>query len=153
MCDRCAGMTDEQYSRQIERNLETYGWTMQYVEGDGDRNPGFGYTIGLSLRQHPEIILFDPDPAWSYLVLKPLAWAVLEGAVFDEGDDLSAFFPPPDSAELLRFPDPATHLLVANELFQGRGEGPLTALQLVWPTRTALIKPLGDRRPAEGNAR
>ena len=40
MCDRCGGLTNEQYSRQIERNIQTYGWTMQYVEGDGARNPG-----------------------------------------------------------------------------------------------------------------
>ena len=141
MCDRCGGLTNEQYSRQIERNIQTYGWTMQYVESDGARNPGFGYSLGLSLYRHPEIIVFDPDPAWAYLGLKPLAWAVMDGAVFDEGDDLSAFFPPPETAELLRFPDSATHLFTANHMFRDPDESPLPALQLLWPHRVTLIQP------------
>jgi hypothetical protein len=161
MCDRCAGVSDEQYSRQIKRNIQTYGWTVQYVEGDGRRNPGFGYTLGLSLRQHPEIIVFDADPAWVYLALKPLARAVLKGSVFDEGDDLTAFFSPLESAQLLRFPDSATHLYTANQLFREPGDEPLPALQLVCPARTALIQPSdgrpadegGTRRTAEGDAR
>jgi hypothetical protein len=135
MCDKCGGLTDEQYSRQLERNILTYGWTMQFVQGDGVRNPAFGYTLGLSLYGHPEIIAFDPDPAWVYLGLKPLAWAVQAGEVFDEGDDLSAYFPPPDQAGLLRFPDSAMHLLTANTMFRQPGEGPLPALQLIWPSR------------------
>ncbi|WP_433168372.1 DUF4262 domain-containing protein [Kribbella sp. CA-247076] len=113
MCDMCGGLTDDQYSDRLERNILTYGWTMQFVEGDGDRNPAFGYTLGLSLHDHPEIIAFDPDAAWVYLCLKPLAWAVQSGEVFDEGDDLSAYFPPPERAELLRFPDSTSHLFTA----------------------------------------
>src|SRR5215216_4675289 len=80
MCDRCGGMTDDQYSQRLEQNILTYGWTVQFVEGDGVRNPAFGYTLGLSLREHPEIIVFDPDPSWVYLGVKPLAWAVMDGA-------------------------------------------------------------------------
>jgi hypothetical protein len=152
MCDRCGGVTDEQYSWRIERNIQTYGWTMQYVEGDGVRNPAFGYTLGLSLYRHPEIIVFDPDPAWAYLGVKPLAWAVMEGAVFDEGDDLSEYFPPPDTAELLRFPDSATHLFTANHMFRQPGDGPLPALQLIWPTRIALIQAADSRPPSDGGS-
>ena len=141
MCDRCSGVTDEQYSRQLEKNIQTYGWTMQYVEGDGVRNPAFGYTLGLSRYGHPEIVVFDPEPAWAYVGLKPLAWAVLDGAVFDEGDDLTEFFPPPETPALLRFPDSATHLFTANHMFRGHDEPPVPALQLLWPSRVALIQP------------
>jgi hypothetical protein len=141
MCDLCGGMTDEQYSRQLEQNIKTYGWTMCYVEGDDGRNPGFGYTLGLSLYQHPEIIVFDDEPWFAQLSLKPLAWAVMEGVEFDEGDDLSCFFPPPDTAQLLRFPDSATHLYTANTMFRQVGRPALPALQLVWPGRTALTAP------------
>jgi hypothetical protein len=140
MCDVCGGMTDEQYARRLERNILTYGWTMQFVAGDGVRNPAFGYTLGLSLYGHPEIIAFDPDPDWVYLGLKPLAWAVQSGEVFDEGDDLSEYFPPPERAGLLRFPDSATHLFTANSMFRQPGEGPLPALQLIWPGRNGLIQ-------------
>src|SRR5919198_1632156 len=131
MCDACGGLTNEEYSWQLERNILTYGWTMQYIESDGDRNPAFGYTLGLSLHRHPEIIVFDPEPCWAYLGLKPLAWAVMQGAVFDEGDDLSSFFPPPETAELLRFPDSAIHLYTANQMFRQPGHPPLPALQLL----------------------
>ncbi|MGW7679877.1 DUF4262 domain-containing protein [Kribbella sp. NPDC054772] len=150
MCEACGGVTDEQYSRQIEQNIRTYGWTMQYVEGGGARNPAFGYTLGLSLYRHPEIIVFDPEPCSAYLGLKPLAWAVMEGAEFDEGDDLSAFFPPPETAELLRFPDSATHLYTANQMFRQPGFPPLPALQLLWPSRTALIQPCSTPAPEGG---
>ncbi|MFG1908135.1 DUF4262 domain-containing protein [Kribbella sp. NPDC048928] len=151
MCDRCGGLTDEQYSRQIEQNIQTYGWTMQYVAGDRGRNPGFGYTLGLSLYQHPEIIIFEAEPCYAYLSLKPLAWAVMEGAEFDEGDDLSRFFPAPHTAELLRFPDSALHLYTANTMFRAAGRPPLPALQLIWPGRTALIQPSSSTdAPDEG---
>lgn len=153
MCDRCGGVSDEQYARQIERNIQTYGWTMQYIEGDGGRNPAFGYTLGLSLYGHPEFIVFEAEPSYAYLGLKPLAWAVMEGAVFDEGDDLSGFFPPPHTAELLRFPDSAHHLFTANAMFRQPGDPPIAALQLIWPTRTALIQPSGCRPAPDRGAR
>ena len=152
MCDRCGGVTDEQYSRQLEKNIQTYGWTMQYVEGDGVRNPAFGYTLGLSLYRHPEIIVFDHDPSWAYLGIKPLAWAVLGGAVFDEGDDLTEFFPAPETPALLRFPDSATHLFTANHMSRGQGEPPIPALQLLWTSRVALIQPATSPAP-DGESR
>jgi hypothetical protein len=146
-------MTDDQYSRRLEQNILTYGWTVQFVEGDDVRNPAFGYTLGLSLRGHPEIIAFDSDPSWVYLGLKPLAWAVMGGAVFDEGDDLSAYFPPPDTAELLRFPDSATHLFTANDMFRQPGQEPIPALQLIWPTRVGLIQPTATGPTRDGGSR
>ena len=153
MCDQCGGLTDERYSRQIERNIQTYGWTMQLVEGDGDRNPAFEYTLNLSLYQHPKIIVFEPEPCHAYLGLKPLAWAVMDGATFDEGDDLSELFPPPHTAELLRFPDSALHLFTANAMFRQPGQPSLPALQLVWPGRTGLIQPPSSCPGPDGDRR
>lgn len=153
MCDMCGGLTDEQFSRQLEQTIQTYGWAMVYVEGDGDRNPAFGYTLGLSLYQHPEIIVFESDPCCAELSLKPLAWAVMEGVEFDEGDDLSCFFPPPNTAELLRFPHSAEHLYTANTMFRQPGRPPLPVLQLVLPSRTALIQPTGSTRTPGGGVR
>ncbi|MEV5962394.1 DUF4262 domain-containing protein [Kribbella sp. NPDC051952] len=146
-------MTHEQFSRQIEQNIQTYGWAMQYIEGDGVRNPAFGYSLGLSLYGHPELIVFDPDPCWAYRGLKPLAWAVMDGAVFDEGDDLSEFFPPPEPAELLRFPDSATHLYTANQMFRRPGWPPIPALQLIWATRITLMRPATTGHTPDGGAR
>ncbi|MFK4089785.1 DUF4262 domain-containing protein [Kribbella sp. NPDC020789] len=145
MCHVCGGITAREYSSEIEARLRTYGWTVQFVEGDGERNPAFGYTIGLSQYDHPEIIVFDPVPVSAYLSLKPLAWSVLAGDTFGEGDDLSAFFPPPDRAELLNFPDSATHLFTANSIFRRAGEPALPALQLVRTARTPLLTAGGGR--------
>ncbi|GAA0616076.1 DUF4262 domain-containing protein [Kribbella sandramycini] len=145
MCDVCA--TPRRASRSLEDNLRTYGWAIQYVDGAGHRAPAYAFTVGLSCYGHPELIVFDPDPATAYLSLKPLAWAVLEGATFEEGDDLAAFFPPPDNAELLTFPDSATHLHAANALFRAPGRPPLPALQLLRPARLQLqlLHPLAGR--------
>ncbi|GAA1146256.1 hypothetical protein GCM10009630_50970 [Kribbella jejuensis] len=153
MCDLCGGLTDELFARQLEDKIQTYGWAMFYVSGDGARNPAFGYTLGLSLYEHPEIIVFDDEPAFAQPSLKPLAWAVMAGAEFDEGDDLSCFFPPPDTAQLLRFPDSATHLYTANTMFRQPGQPPLPALQLVVPSRTALMRPTGSGQAPHGGAR
>jgi hypothetical protein len=152
MCDRCGGVTHKGYTRQIEQNIQTYGWSMQYVEGDAGRNPAFAYTLGLSLQGHPEIIVFDSDPCWSYRGVKPLAWAVMGGASFDEGDDLSEFFLPPDAAELLRFPDSATHLYTANYMFRRPGHPPIPALQLLWPSRVGLIQPATTGQTPDGGS-
>ncbi len=139
MCDVCGGISAPEFSRSIEAKVRTYGWTLLYVQGDGERNPGFGYTVGLTQYDHPEIIVFDPVPASAYLSLKPLAWAVLEGNTFGEGDDLAAFFPPPERAELLEFPDSGIHLFTANSIFRAAGDPPLPALQLVRPGLPALL--------------
>jgi hypothetical protein len=139
MCDVCGGATAPEVLSSIEARIQTYGWTSLFVQGDGERNPAFGYTLGLSQYGHPEFIVFDPSPDAAYLSLKPLAWAVLGGQTFDEGDDLTAFFPPPDQAELLHFPDSATHLFTANTMFRAEGDPPLPALQLVRPRRTPLL--------------
>ncbi|HZX08791.1 DUF4262 domain-containing protein [Kribbella sp.] len=153
MCDRCGDLTDEDYSRWLEENIQTYGWTMTYVPGDGGRNPAYGYTVGLSQYQHPEIITFESEPCYAFLSLKPLAWAVLEGTEFDEGDDLTAFFPPPQTAELLRFPDSELHLRRANAMYRRPGQPPLPALQLVWPSRITLIQPAYDWRTCNRGVR
>ncbi|MFF1816727.1 DUF4262 domain-containing protein [Kribbella sp. NPDC058245] len=145
MCDVCGGITAQEYADSIEARIRTYGWTVQYVEGDGERNPGFGYTIGLTQYDHPEIIVFDPGSDSAYLSLEPLAWAVLAGDSFGEGDDLSEFFPPPDRAELLSFPDSATHLFTANTIFRDVGDPPVPALQLVRTARNPFRTASGGR--------
>lgn len=153
MCDRCGNVTHQSYQRQLEEAIQTYGWAMQYVDGDGGRNPAFAYSLGLTVQGHPEFIVFDPDACLSYRGIKPLAWAVLQGRVFDEGDDLTEFFPQPDVAELLHFPHSATHLLAANYLFGRPEHDPVPALQLIWPSRIGLVQPIPSTRTPGGGRR
>jgi Domain of unknown function (DUF4262) len=139
MCDLCDGLSEHDYQQRIIRNVRRYGWTVQYVLGEDSRNPSFAYTIGLSRVRHPEIILFDRPPEQAFHALRQLAWPVVTGLSFDEGDDLSDFYPPGERAELLRFPDSSTHLFAANALYRRDDEPPVPALQLLWPDPLAWL--------------
>ncbi|TDU86843.1 uncharacterized protein DUF4262 [Kribbella voronezhensis] len=149
MCFKCDGMTDDQYARLVEQNINAHGWTVQHVEADGNRNPSFAYTLGLSLRGHPELITFGCHPYPAYRALEPLALAVLAGRRFDEGHDLSDLYA--GRPELLRVPDSTTHLFLANDLFRRPGQPPIPALQLVWPTRLQPMAELLDLPSHDGD--
>lgn len=146
MCHFCGGMTEEDFLQSVSSDARRHGWTMQYVLGEDARNPSFAYTVGLSRLRHPEIILFDCSLERSYHALSQLAWPVVTGMTFDEGDDLSYYYPLSERAELLRFPDSSTHLHIANALF-GRPTEPVPALQLLWPDPLALLRPIDGRAP------
>lgn len=132
MCDICGGITNPEYEQRLLTNIARYGWTVQFIEGDNERNPPYAYTLGLSLHGHPEFITFNCHQDLVARELQPLAEAVLGGRQFDEGDDLHDLLLP----RLLRLPDSTTHLYTANTMFRRPGEPPIESLQLVWPTRT-----------------
>jgi hypothetical protein len=153
MCDICGGMTDDEYAMRIVDNIRTHGWTVQYVLGEDQRNPPFGYTLGLSLRGHPEFIIFNCPQDGTYKTLEPLAHAVLGGRRFDEGDDISDFYAGPEKAHLLRFPDSSTHLYTANRMLRQPGEPLVAALQVVWPSRAPLLAETLRQQHQERGAR
>ena len=143
MCDVCGGMTAEEYEDRLVTNIRTYGWTAQYVEGEDDRNPAFAYTLGLTLHRHPEFIMFNCRLDQVGRIFMPVVQAVLDGRRFDEGTDLSAYYPHYPSAEtpqLLRLPDSSTHLYTANTMFRRPGDPPIPALQLLWPRRLSWLR-------------
>jgi hypothetical protein len=143
MCDVCGGITNEEYRERLVTSIRTYGWTAQFIEGDGDRNPAFAYTLGLSLRRHPELIMFNCRPEQVKRIFGPIAQAVLDGQRFDEGADLSECFPCYPSAEtphLLRMPDSTTHLYTANDMFRRPGDPPVPALHVLWPSRLSWLE-------------
>ena len=125
MCDVCGGITNDEYLQRLVDSIRMHAWTVQFIEGDDQRNPAFAYTLGLSLRGHPEFITFNCRPESVQGDLGPLVRAVLDGERFDEGDDLS------------RFPDSTTHLYTANGMFRRAGDPPIQALQFVWPSNMA----------------
>jgi hypothetical protein len=136
MCDICGGITNPEYEQRLLSNIRQNGWTVQFIEGADHRNPAYAYTLGLSLRGHPEFITFNCHPGFVAREFQPLAEAVLSGQRFDEGDDLSELLQP----RLLRVPDSTTHLYTANTMFRRPEEPPIEALQLVWPTRTPWLE-------------
>ncbi|WP_185444638.1 DUF4262 domain-containing protein [Kribbella qitaiheensis] len=144
-------MTGDEYDRRLGRDIMRHGWTVQHVDGDGDRNPSFAYTLGLSLHGHPEFIVFDCFPNPAYRALEPLAIAVLAGRRFDEGGDLSGLYV--GRPQLLRLPDSTTHLLTANDMFRQPGGPPIRALQLLWPTSVRQLADVIDRPDRDEEAR
>lgn len=137
MCDICGGITNPEYEQQLLTNIQRYGWTVQFIEGEhGGRNPSYAYTLGLSLHGHPEFITFNCHPDFVGRELQPLAESVLGGRRFEEGDHLGDLFRP----QLLRMPDSTNHLYTANTMFRRPGDPPIEALQLVWPTRTPWLE-------------
>ncbi len=174
MCRMCDGMTAREYWGYVRSQVLEHGWFLQAIEGTDDRNPPFAYTVGLSRFDHPEIITFGMHPDCAYGTIAPLAQWVLAGARFDEGHDLTDVYntcphlieeydewgdplaeydgpggydecdcPPP--AELLRFPDSSTHLLIANDMYRGAGRPPVPALQVYWPSEIPLLSYLPRR--------
>ena len=143
MCDVCGGITNEELQERLETNIRTYGWTAQYIVGEGTRNPPFAYTLGLSLCGHPELIMFNCWPDQVQRIFGPVARAVLDGQQFDEGADLSTLFPHYPAAEiprLLRMPDSSTHLYTANDMFRRPGDPPIPALQLLWQSHQTWLE-------------
>lgn len=141
MCMVCSGMSVGDFGDRIRRQVHRCGWATAYVFGSSDRSPGFGYTIGLSRWDHPEFIMFDEHPECCAGALSRVAELASHGRVFDEGDDLSDVYPESrESVLLLRFPDSATHLFLANDLFPAVPGQPVDALQVCFRERTPLLR-------------
>lgn len=138
MCLMCEGMTAAQYRGKLRDIILRRGWAVVAVEDGGDSEPAFGYTVGLSRWDHPELIMFGAHAPCCATALDRIAELVCDGRRFDEGADLSAVFPE-GRGELLRFPDSSTHLFVANEFYRPAGGAPVPALQLYFPARTPLL--------------
>lgn len=76
-------MMIEDFYAKARRNIRETGRTVVFVAAD----PGFAYTIGNSLRDLPELIVFGLSPDDSVLTLN--AWSSLmikRGASFGDGE-------------------------------------------------------------------
>jgi hypothetical protein len=142
MCHICNGMTRRDLYGLVRSRILEFGYTVIHVDGAGPENPPFSYTVGLSRRDHPELIAFAMHEACAAHALDPVARAVLAGARFREGSDLDGVHPPDtgSSAALLEFPDSSTHLLLANEFYRPAGGPPIPALQILWPEQEPLLR-------------
>jgi len=91
MCEVCATGDVEGYRRRETTRLREvigrFGVALQLVLGElARRSPGFGYTIGLTEVDHPELLLFSEDPAAAADALNDLAADVLAGTPLDPGE-------------------------------------------------------------------
>jgi Domain of unknown function (DUF4262) len=132
MCDMCDGLSKRQIIEKTKLTVARYGWQLTMVEG-GRSSPGFGYTVGLLERRHPELLVTGRDPEETSAILHELVRMVLgHGHVLTAGMML-----PLHTREVYLAPleDPAAVLLQAVPLYRRR----LRALQAVWADDDGLL--------------
>lgn len=91
MCEVCATGDVEGYRRReperLREMIRRFGVGLQLVLGEpARRSPGFGYTVGLTEVDHPELLLFGENPQTTGAVLNDLAAQVLGGRPLVPGD-------------------------------------------------------------------
>lgn len=91
MCEVCATGDVEGYRQQqlarMEESIRRFGVSLQFVLAEPDRrSPAFGYTIGLTEVDHPELLLFCGDPPSAAAVLNDLADQVIHGRCLTPGE-------------------------------------------------------------------
>lgn len=70
------------YHEHVDRLIDEHGWAVLAVLPDIEqRQPGFSYTVGLTARSHPELLVFAMAADDARLVLNRLARKVLDGTV------------------------------------------------------------------------
>lgn len=108
--------------------IEKSGWMIQYVEAgdDGLAEPSFAYTVGLTGRGHPELLIAGLDPPTSARVLNTVARSAGDVPL---NPGLRLDNPPGCPLEVVRVDAPGEILLAAAQLY---GPG-VEALQLVYP--------------------
>lgn len=126
-----------QYIDQFVEGVCEHGWMVQGVfptTDEPDAAP-FAYTVGLALKQLPELIVFGLGHQTAGLILNDLAQRQIERGPYQPGDEL-ADVTPDYRTRLLAVRDSSEHLTMAN-LIAGRrsGQAPIPALQVVFPDR------------------
>lgn len=116
----------EEYLDLVRSTIDRCGWFVQ--SGDGDRlYPPFSYTVGLTERDLPELLVSGLSQRRAVSMLNNMAHnIVFHDGPLDPGE-LVATTDGPD-IEVVRMPEPSAHLYVAINLF-----GPaIQAQQLVY---------------------
>jgi hypothetical protein len=122
MCDH-PGATRADALDHMAGLVEQYGWAIQFVERDRDRPP-FAYTLGLTLRGLPELVVTALSARRSWQLLNEEAARVVVEGPPRQGQRL--VLSDGRAAEVVALPHPDAHLFVATDLY-----GPhVRALQL-----------------------
>lgn len=77
MCEMCNGMSRRKVVEQTKLTIARHGWQIQLVDGSLT-SPAFGYTIGLTERRHPEILVTGRRQAETVDLLSEAAGRVLQ---------------------------------------------------------------------------
>ena len=133
MCDRCNGMSEEEFLRGMLDRIDRFGFTVVGVQGgpseDGRRwEPPFAYTVGLTPLGKPELLIHGQELGFSYDLLQQVAARVRDGRPLGAGDEVEHGLPGGLAIRAVDLTDPRD-LVYANELYGVIGP----SLQLVWP--------------------
>ncbi len=95
--DRC-----EDYA-WLDSAISEYGWAVLYIpEGpDTTDEPSFHYTVGLTARQEPELIVYSLPYESGHGMLNAIAEQVTAGHTLREGEPVPGL--PPDAPEIRTF--------------------------------------------------
>jgi Domain of unknown function (DUF4262) len=136
---------DDDYFITVRKIVSEHGVMIQAV-GGGD-SVDFAYTVGLAEIEEPELIIFGLPPNIAQDILNDLALPIVRGQAersLSPGPggydivalDNHAFGDVP--AWLIEVKDSSEHLTVANAMFAVPGQGPIHALQIVYPDKNGL---------------
>ncbi len=81
--------TDEdKVEREWRRDIAKYGWLVIDVHEDDEEGPGFHFTVGLTEKNLPELILYDVPSKTGGLLLNDVAQRLVAGERLDDGQPL-----------------------------------------------------------------
>lgn len=116
------------YLDGVRRKIRDYGFAVQGVfpSEDDPKGEGFCYTVGLSGKQHPELLIRSLGASVSAEILNGLGQRLLAGEVLPVGVPIPGVLD--DGYDVILVYAATRDLGVARTLFPG-----VTALQVVWP--------------------
>ncbi len=126
MCWQCDNphATVDDYLDVLRDIIADHGWAVQFVE-DGSRP--FAYTVGLSGRGLPELLVTGLQPRTSARLLNSIAHYIAdEGMVVQPAEHID--YQGEYLLEVVEVEHPDVHLTFAVRL----RDGPIRAFQLVW---------------------
>jgi hypothetical protein len=123
MCDR-PGATERDYLDHMRQLIRTFGWAVQGVEREG-LHPPWAYTVGLTRRRRPELVITGLGLTRATEVLNSVAGHLMHADVPAPGTQ--ATLVDGRDVEIVRVDAPWAHLNVAVEIYGQRIQG----LQLV----------------------
>ncbi|GAA4544111.1 DUF4262 domain-containing protein [Amycolatopsis samaneae] len=128
MCWQCEhpGKGRVDYLRYLRTVIERCGWIVQGVEGAG-KGPPWAYTVGLSERKLPELVVTGLPPHPAGLLLNGMAAHASHAEPPGHGERFVLRDGP--EIEVVELTEPSAHLVMAVGLY---GPG-IRARQLVYP--------------------
>jgi hypothetical protein len=121
----------DQEDALVAQTIRKHGVFVQFVSGDGDREPAFAYTVGLFGLGHPELVVLSVDMDTALHLLNDLARRVHAGENFIPGEVLN-FDQWTHRVAVEELPNPGEILFAANRHYQRPAEASVPAYQLTY---------------------